>query len=175
MLNLLPHRDGSARPRRRHRARGGLRRCHRPATGIVDGRAAASWRCGIQPQPRSRLRMRARPTTSWAASLSMPRPRRAPRVPLVLFSHGLGGCGLQTPLPDRRAGASRYVVAAPDHADSATCGIGREDLRLRNMRTEQSFLDPKAWNDRANAAGCRICARRFGAWRRTRSWRRSPT
>src|SRR4030095_13726846 len=74
-------------------------------------------------------------------------PAACPRVPLVLFSHGLGGCGLQTLFLTEELARHGYVVAAPDHADSATCRMGREDLRLRNMRTDQSFIDPKAWND----------------------------
>jgi dienelactone hydrolase len=74
-------------------------------------------------------------------------PAACPRVPLVLFSHGLGGCGLQTIFLTEELARHGYVVAAPDHADSATCGIGREGLRLRNMRTDRSFIDPKSWND----------------------------
>ena len=51
-------------------------------------------------------------------------PAACPRVPLVLFSHGLGGCGLQTLFLTEELARHGYVVAAPDHADSATCGIG---------------------------------------------------
>jgi predicted dienelactone hydrolase len=40
-------------------------------------------------------------------------------------------------------------VAAPDHADAATCGIDDEGLRLRNLRTDQSFLDPRRWNEQS--------------------------
>jgi dienelactone hydrolase len=76
-------------------------------------------------------------------------PAACPRVPLVLFSHGLGGCGLQTIFLTEELARHGYVVAAPDHADSATCGIDREGLRLRNLRTDQGFLDPKAWNDKS--------------------------
>lgn len=76
-------------------------------------------------------------------------PAACPRVPLVLFSHGFGGCGLQTLFFTEELARHGYVVAAPDHADSATCGIDRDDLRLQNMRTDQLFTDPKGWNDRS--------------------------
>lgn len=76
-------------------------------------------------------------------------PAACPRVPLVLFSHGLGGCALQTVFFTEELARHGYVVAAPDHADAATCGIGDEGLRLRNLRTDQSFLDPRRWNDQS--------------------------
>jgi predicted dienelactone hydrolase len=76
-------------------------------------------------------------------------PAACPRVPLVLFSHGLGGCALQTLFLTEELARHGYVVAAPDHADSATCGIDREDLRLHNLRTDQSFVHPKSWNDKS--------------------------
>ncbi len=76
-------------------------------------------------------------------------PAACPRVPLVLFSHGLGGCALQTLFLTEELARHGYVVAAPDHADSATCGIDREDLRLNNLRTDQSFVHPKSWNDKS--------------------------
>jgi predicted dienelactone hydrolase len=76
-------------------------------------------------------------------------PAACPRVPLVLFSHGLGGCGLQTLFLTEELARHGYVVAAPDHADSATCGIERDGLRLANMRTDQRFIDPRAWNDQS--------------------------
>ena len=76
-------------------------------------------------------------------------PAACPRVPLVLFSHGLGGCGLQTLFFTEELARHGYVVAAPDHADSATCGIERDDLRLGNMRIDDRFIDPKSWSDRS--------------------------
>jgi len=47
-------------------------------------------------------------------------PAACPRVPLVLFSHGLGGCGLQSTFLTEELARRGYVVAAPDHADAAT-------------------------------------------------------
>src|SRR5512134_3348250 len=76
-------------------------------------------------------------------------PAACPRVPLVLFSHGLGGCALQSIFLTEELARHGYVVAAPDHADAATCGIDRDGLRLRNLRTDQSFFDPRRWDDRS--------------------------
>ena len=74
-------------------------------------------------------------------------PAACPRVPLVLFSHGLGGCGLQSTFLTEEFARRGYVVAAPDHADAATCGIDGEALRLQNLRTEQPLLEPARWTD----------------------------
>jgi len=74
-------------------------------------------------------------------------PASCPRVPLVLFSHGLGGCGLQSTLLTEELARRGYVVAAPDHADAATCGIDGEALRLQNLRTGQPLLEPARWTD----------------------------
>jgi predicted dienelactone hydrolase len=76
-------------------------------------------------------------------------PAACPRVPLVLFSHGLGGCALQSIFLTEELARHGYVVAAPDHADAVTCGIDDEGLRLGNLRTDQSFLDPRRWDDRS--------------------------
>lgn len=74
-------------------------------------------------------------------------PAACPRVPLVLFSHGLGGCGLQSTFLTEELARRGYVVAAPDHADAATCGIDGEALRLQNLRTGQPLLEPARWTD----------------------------
>ena len=76
-------------------------------------------------------------------------PAACPRVPLVLFSHGLGGCGLQSTFLTEELARRGYVVAAPDHADAATCGIDGEALRLQNLRTEQPLLEPARWNEQS--------------------------
>ena len=75
-------------------------------------------------------------------------PAACPRVPLVLFSHGLGGCALQTLFFTEELARHGYVVAAPDHRD-AVCAIGSDELKFGNMRTDQSFLEPSRWNERS--------------------------
>ena len=75
-------------------------------------------------------------------------PAACSRVPLVLFSHGLGGCALQTLFFTEELARHGYVVAAPDHRD-AVCAIGSDELKFGNMRTDQSFLEPSRWNERS--------------------------
>jgi predicted dienelactone hydrolase len=75
-------------------------------------------------------------------------PAACPRVPLVLFSHGFTGCGLQTIFFTEELARHGYVVAAPDHADALTCRVdGTGSGRLRDLTREALFRDPKAWTD----------------------------
>lgn len=75
-------------------------------------------------------------------------PAACPRVPLVLFSHGWGGCALQSIFITEELARAGYVVAAPDHADAA-CRIGTDEVNLGRMRVDKSFLDPASWNERS--------------------------
>ena len=75
-------------------------------------------------------------------------PAACPRVPLVLFSHGWGGCAPQSIFLTEELARAGYVVAAPDHAD-AVCRIGTDDVDLARMRIDRSFLDPAGWNERS--------------------------
>ncbi len=75
-------------------------------------------------------------------------PAACPRVPLVLFSHGLGGCALQSTFVTEELARHGYVVAAPDHADAA-CAIGSDALNFGNLRTDMPLLDPASWNERS--------------------------
>ncbi|HVG05521.1 MAG TPA: alpha/beta fold hydrolase [Burkholderiaceae bacterium] len=76
-------------------------------------------------------------------------PSACPRVPLVLFSHGLGGCALQSLFLTEELARHGYVVAAPDHKD-AVCAIGSDEHNFANMRTDQSFLEPERWSERSH-------------------------
>ncbi len=78
-------------------------------------------------------------------------PAACPRVPLVLFSHGHGGCALQTLFFTEELARHGYVVAAPDHKD-AVCAIGSDELKFGNMRTDQPFYEPQRWNERSEIA-----------------------
>jgi predicted dienelactone hydrolase len=75
-------------------------------------------------------------------------PADCPRVPLLLFSHGWGGCALQSLFLTEELARAGYVVAAPDHAD-AVCRIGGDALDFGNLRIDRSFLDPASWNERS--------------------------
>jgi predicted dienelactone hydrolase len=67
--------------------------------------------------------------------------------PLVVFSHGLGGCGVQSLFITETLARQGYVVAAPDHAD-ALCRVDGSGGRL-TQEQEPSLFDPKAWTDTA--------------------------
>jgi len=43
--------------------------------------------------------------------------------PLVMFSHGMGGCGCQSVFYNENLASFGYIVIAPDHKDSAMCHI----------------------------------------------------
>ena len=72
-----------------------------------------------------------------------------PSVPLVLFSHGLGGCALQSTFITEELARHGYIVAAPDHRDTATCSIDDDGLRLQNIRTEQPLMEPARWTEQS--------------------------
>jgi len=65
--------------------------------------------------------------------------------PVILFSHGFGGCNTQTTfLMDAFAHAG-YLVLAPNHND-ARCGSARRGMRGAN-RPEEPFRKPTEWSD----------------------------
>ena len=98
----------------------------------------------------------ARATTHFKGSVARDAPPAAcPRVPLVLFSHGLGGCAVQSVFITEELARHGYVVAAPDHRDAATCGIDGERLRLGNLHTDQSVLEPALWTDKSEVGRLR--------------------
>jgi dienelactone hydrolase len=66
-------------------------------------------------------------------------PERVPSAPVILFSHGFGGCHVQsTPLMERFAQAG-YAVFAPNHQDAACGKVGR--------RPAIPFEKPELWSD----------------------------
>lgn len=70
-------------------------------------------------------------------------PETCRRFPLLVFSHGLGGCGTQSVFLTEQLARGGYVVAAPDHRD-ATCRVdGSGTLQLR--APDKSFLKPERW------------------------------
>jgi predicted dienelactone hydrolase len=77
------------------------------------------------------------------------RPETCGRFPLLVFSHGLGGCGTQTIFLTEQLARTGYVVVAPDHKD-ATCRVdGSGRLQLRSP--ERSFLKPETWTAATHA------------------------
>ncbi len=60
---------------------------------------------------------------SLSARLDAAPDRAGAPYPLVLFSHGMGGCAAQHVFINEDLASHGYVVVAPDHRDSAMCHI----------------------------------------------------
>jgi predicted dienelactone hydrolase len=69
------------------------------------------------------------------------------RVPLVVFSHGDLGCGLQSVVLMEQLARSGYVVAAPDHADATLCHTVPPRGSHSQIPQQPDILKPEAWND----------------------------
>jgi len=75
-------------------------------------------------------------------------------VPLILFSHGFGGCAQQSATLTRALAAAGYAVLAPNHRDEACeryMGNLSAALGAGQMQPEQPFTQPAAWSDRTEA------------------------
>lgn len=77
--------------------------------------------------------------------------------PLLIFSHGFGGCAKQSAFLMEYLSDHGYVVIAPDHADAncrARLGGGRF-LEMRggskDARPEKPFRNPDEWTDKTEA------------------------
>ena len=74
--------------------------------------------------------------------------RRRRDVPLILFSHGFGGCSEQSRTLTQALADAGYAVLAPNHRDEG-CSRFRGDLvgalKAGSLRPEQAFTDPGAW------------------------------
>jgi predicted dienelactone hydrolase len=67
-------------------------------------------------------------------------------VPLVVFSHGNTGCGIQSIAFTEELARHGYVVAAPDHADAMVCHTVRPAVPV--PRTRQPDFDKlDTWNE----------------------------
>ena len=77
-------------------------------------------------------------------------PARCTALPLVVFSHGFGGCGLQSIFFTEELARHGYVVAAPDHRDAAVCAID-DDSGGRLRAPDAPFQAPKRWSDQSHA------------------------
>jgi dienelactone hydrolase len=68
-------------------------------------------------------------------------------VPLVVFSHGDLGCGLQSIPFTEELARHGYVVAAPDHADALLCHIAGPLSAPVGRPTQPNFFKPDTWSD----------------------------
>jgi len=70
------------------------------------------------------------------------------QYPLVVFSHGFGGCGTQSVFFTEALARAGYVVVAPDHKDSK-CKVDQpRSLGGFFQRADEPFRDPEKWDDR---------------------------
>ncbi len=69
-------------------------------------------------------------------------------LPLVIFSHGFGGCGLQSVFFTEELARHGYIVVAPDHKD-ALCTVDRTG-QLKPISTDQSLFKPEEWTKTSN-------------------------
>jgi predicted dienelactone hydrolase len=67
--------------------------------------------------------------------------------PLVVFSHGFGGCGTQSVFVTEAVARHGYIVAAPDHKD-AGCKVDEPKGRFKLQRAETPFRQPEKWSDK---------------------------
>jgi predicted dienelactone hydrolase len=67
-------------------------------------------------------------------------------VPLVVFSHGDLGCGLQSIAFTEELARHGYVVAAPDHADAFLCHTRAPAAPVRRP-AQPDVLKPETWSD----------------------------
>jgi predicted dienelactone hydrolase len=67
-------------------------------------------------------------------------------VPLVVFSHGNTGCGVQAIAFTEELARHGYVVAAPDHADARVCRTARSAVPIPKTR-QPDFDKLDTWNE----------------------------
>lgn len=72
-------------------------------------------------------------------------PATCGSFPMVVFSHGYGGCGTQSVFITEQLARNGYVVAAPDHAD-AGCSVSGPGMKMPPP-PQASFFDPGNWTD----------------------------
>ena len=70
------------------------------------------------------------------------------KVPLVLFSHGDFGCGLQSVAITEELARHAYVVAAPDHADAFLCHTVEEKGAPHRPAPQPSVFKPEIWDEK---------------------------
>ena len=71
------------------------------------------------------------------------------RFPLVAFSHGFSGCGIQIVYLTEELARRGYIVAAPDHKDALCSVTGKGSLHA--IKTDESFFAPDKWSDKTHA------------------------
>jgi len=100
---------------------------------------------GQTAQPVDEFTIAGRPAAVWKPT----GPAPANGYPLIVFSHGFTGCGMQSVFLTAGLARAGYLVLAPDHHDAA-CGpnhTGRLFEKLSTMRSVEPFQQPELWSD----------------------------
>jgi predicted dienelactone hydrolase len=79
--------------------------------------------------------------------------------PLLIFSHGFGGCAKQSVFLTQYLADQGYIVIAPDHEDANCDRFAQGGLRStlqamrpgKSMRPEKPFRTPEVWTDKTEA------------------------
>ena len=108
---------------------------------LEDGRKVAVWYPAAEPE---RAIAYSRSGDTGRVASDSPPLGGCPPVPLVVFSHEIGGCALQSIFITEELARHGYVVAAPDHQD-AGCAVGSDDLKP--LRADKWFLASTLWSD----------------------------
>src|SRR5690349_7691512 len=70
------------------------------------------------------------------------RPATTGRAPLVIFSHGFGGCAAQSEFLTDALAARGYFVVAPNHKDAHCKQVGGRP------QPDEPFRDAEKWTDK---------------------------
>jgi predicted dienelactone hydrolase len=110
-----------------------------------DGRSMAVWYPSTDPQTRLSYVRDASTTLALYGRLHS----SCGAFPLIVCSHGLGGCSTQSLFFTETLARQGNVVAAPDHAD-AVCRVHGSGGPLTREQ-QPSIFDPSAWTPAAYA------------------------
>jgi uncharacterized protein (TIGR03437 family) len=69
------------------------------------------------------------------------------RFPLIVYSHGYGGCGTQSVFFTEQVARNGYIVAAPDHRD-ARCAVDGSGAGNGDV-SQDPFRNPETWTDQS--------------------------
>ncbi len=75
--------------------------------------------------------------------------------PLIIFSHGFGGCAKQSTFLTAYLADQGYIVAAPDHGDGRPCSSLRAYENVSEFTDkipEQPFREPQQWSETTYAS-----------------------
>ena len=137
-MSSLGHRDTSFRyMRKRLDYTAGMKR--KLAAGVLAYFVLAL--CACRAQEASHITVAGRDVAVWRPLGTAP----AIGNPLILFSHGFGGCNTQSVFLMQALAKAGYLVLAPNHRD-ARCGSARHKSDGIH-KPEAPFRDAEKWSD----------------------------